>query len=77
MGLGGEVGPPFWFSPYTPSPSHNTSTGPMSFLKGTPVTGPRSPPGGIPVTGPRSLLVLGVIPVPGGGSQTGGTPILV
>ena len=26
----------------TPSPSHNTSTGPMSFLGGTPVTGPRS-----------------------------------
>ena len=26
----------------TPFPSRNTSTGPMSFLEGTPVTGPRS-----------------------------------
>ena len=30
----------------TPSPSHNTSTGPMSFLGSTPVTGPRSQTGG-------------------------------
>ena len=32
----------------TPSPSHNTSTGPMSFLWGTPVIGPRSLPRGYP-----------------------------
>ena len=36
------------------SPSHNTSTGPVSF------------PGGTPVTGPRSLL--GCTSVPGGGT---------
>ena len=33
----------------TPSPSHNTSTGPMSCSGGTPVTDPRSLPGGTPV----------------------------
>ena len=32
----------------TPFPSHNTSTGPMSFLGGTPVTSPRSLPWGVP-----------------------------
>ena len=36
----------------TPSPSHNTSTGPMSFLGGTPVTGTRSLLGGIPQSWP-------------------------
>ena len=34
---------------FTPSPSHNTSTGPMSFLGGTPVTGPFRE--GYPMTG--------------------------
>ena len=32
----------------TPSPSRNTSTGPMSFPGATPVAGPRSLPGGYP-----------------------------
>ena len=32
----------------TPSPSHNTSTGPMTFPGGTPVTGSRSPTRGYP-----------------------------
>ena len=36
----------------TPSPSHNTSTGPMSFLGGTPMTGPRS------LTGRGSTRIL-------------------
>ena len=35
----------------TPSPSHNTSTGPMSFIGGTPVTGSRSLLGGTPWPG--------------------------
>ena len=40
--------------PGTPSPSHNTSTGPMSFpgRGDTPVTGPRSLPRGVPRPGP-------------------------
>ena len=41
-------------SVHTPSPSHNTSTGTMSFLGVTPVTGPSSFLG-IPVTGTSSL----------------------
>ena len=36
---------------FTPSPSHNTSTSPMSFPGGTLVAGPRSLPGGYPVLG--------------------------
>ena len=44
----------------TPSPSHNTSTGPMPF------------PGGTPLTGPRSLLGGGT-PVPDGGTTRWGT----
>ena len=32
----------------TPSPSHNTSTDPMSFPGGTPVTGPQSQAEGVP-----------------------------
>ena len=38
-----------------PSPTHNTSTDPMSFLGGTPVTGPRSLLMGIPVQGGGTL----------------------
>ena len=71
----------------TPSPSHNTSTGPMSFLGGTPSpshntsTGPMSFLVGTPVTAPRSLPFLtqsrqGVPKSQVGGTpvQTGGTP---
>ena len=51
---GGVYGSP------SPSPSHNTSTGPMSFLRRYPISihnissGPMSFSGGTPVTGPRS-----------------------
>ena len=56
----------------TPSPSHNTSTGPIAFLRSTPSpssntsTGPMSFPLGTPVAGPRSLL--------GGGYPSPSTP---
>ena len=46
-----------------PYPSHNTSTGPMSFLMGAPVTGPRSLPRGDPSPGR------------GGGTQGQGTSL--
>ena len=64
----------------TPSPSHNTSTGPMSFLGGTPVTGPRFLPGRYPSPRwgvPQSLVpgpFLGGTPVPDGVPQDGYTP---
>ena len=56
----------------TPSPT----TGPMSFLGGTPVSCPMSLAGGYPISGPMPLL--GGTPVPGRGviqSQAGGTPV--
>ena len=76
----------------TQSPSHYTSTGPMSFPVGTPVTRPRSLPGGTLVTGPRSLPRgvlqshtggeypcprLGVLFVWGGGGQRHATQWLL
>ena len=72
----------------TTSPSHNTSTGPMSFLVGTPVTSPSSLPRGYPSqvqmgggypsqiqTGEPPILGWGT-PWPGqdGGTQGWGTP---
>ena len=47
------------------TPSHNTSTGPMSFLGGPPMTDPRSLPGGGGV--PQSWMAEG-------GTQGCGTP---
>ena len=51
----------------TPSPSHNTSTGHMSFPGGTPVTGPRSLPRG-------TSVLAGDTPVPGRGTIMGYSP---
>ena len=57
---------------FTPSPSHNTSPGPMSFSGGTPVTGPRFLYGGVPHSqmGGTPSQRWGT-PPPG---QAGGTP---
>ena len=51
----------------TPSPFHNTSTGPMSFLGGTPVISPRSLLRGYPSPGWVQMGVPwdGVHPLPG------------
>ena len=60
-----------WGRGVTPSPSHNTSTSPMSFPGVTPVTGPSSlgGGGGTPVPGGRGGYFSprwGATPVPGG-----------
>ena len=54
----------------TPSPSHNTSTGPMSFPGDTPVTGPRSLPGGTPGWVPPSQVRMGYPPLARSGCGT-------
>ena len=63
----------------TPSASHNTSTGPMSFLGGTPVTGHRSLSWGTPDPGGGTIL-LAFVPqneVPTGQIRMGCTPTQV
>ena len=59
-----------------PIPSHNTSTGSMSFPGGTPVTGPRSLPRGYPVQDGRYPSPREGVPQSCAGGTQDGVPLV-